>query len=260
MRQVDRDWDLQEGDGPLLAVAIHDGHLLRPAAALATKLSDRDRLREEDPFTGDLARPAPTYIIPHRSRFEVDLNRTEEAPVYLGPEQAWGLDVWHHPPAAQLLAGSNAYYYAFYAAYLGQLERLLAKHESILVLDLHSYNHRRGGPGAPPDDPLANPDINLGTGTVDRVRFGQVAELFVEEMSRVKLAEVPLDVRENVKFKGGYLARWTHARFSDRVCVLSVEFKKIFMDEWTGVLREDYFALLKNALWSTVPALLKALP
>jgi N-formylglutamate amidohydrolase len=178
----------------------------------------------------------------------------------LGPEQAWGLDVWHQPPSAELLAGSNAYYYHFYATYLEQLARLLARHESVLVLDLHSYNHRRGGPGAAPDDPAANPDINLGTGTIDRERFGTVADLFVREMSQVTISGAPLDVRENVKFKGGYLARWTHARFSKRVCVLSVEFKKIFMDEWTGELDEGFFAQIKDALWRTVPALLNTLP
>ncbi len=254
------DWELQEGDAPLIAVAIHDGHQLRPEAAAATRLSEDERLREEDPYTGRLAEPAPTHLIPRRSRFEVDLNRSPESPVYLGPEQAWGLDVWHQPPTASLLAGSMAYYDAFYAAYQSQIERLLATHDSILVLDLHSYNHQRGGPGAPYDDPEANPDINLGTGTLDRSRFGAVAEIFVQEMSKVELGGVALDVRENVKFKGGYLARSSHADYPGRVCALSIEFKKIFMDEWTGILNEAHHAHLKESLWRLAPALLNALP
>ena len=207
-----------------------------------------------------LAQPAATFIVPHRSRFEVDLNRPPEGAVYLGPEQAWGLDVWKTPPTSGMLAESMAYYDGFYAAYREQVGRLLALHESILVLDIHSYNHRRGGPGAPVDDPAANPDINLGTGTLDRSRFGAVAELFVEEMSKVELRGAGLDVRENVKFKGGYLARSSHAQYPGRVCALSVEFKKIFMDEWSGLANEADHAHLKESLWRTVPALLNVLP
>jgi len=260
MEPLPSNWKMQEGDGPLIALAIHDGHMLRPEVAVATKLSDADRLREEDPFTGLLARPAPTHIIPQRSRFEVDLNRPPESAVYVGPEQAWGLDVWHQPLKPDVLARSKAYYDDFYTLYRSQLERLLEHHKSVLVLDLHSFNHRRGGPDAPMDDPVANPEVNLGTGTVDKARFGSVVELFLEEMSRVDFNGSPLDVRENVKFKGGYVSRWTLATFPGRACVLSVEFKKIFMDEWSGTLHEQHHGLLHEALWSTIPALLNALP
>lgn len=254
------DWVLQEGDGPLIAVAIHHGHELRPEVAAATQLSDADRLREEDPYTGLLAQPAPTHLIALRSRFEVDLNRAPDGAVYLGPEQAWGLDVWKSPPTEALLTGSMDYCRGFYAAYRAQVERLLESHESILVLDLHSYNHRRSGPDAPVDDPAVNPDINLGTGSLDHSRFGAVARTFVEEMSQVQLQGISLDVRENVKFRGGHLVRWTHEQFPGRVCALAVEFKKIFMDEWTGVLHEENFAHLKKSLWHRIPALLNALP
>ena len=38
-------------------------------------LADADRLREEDPFTGQAVADVPTHVIVHRSRFEFDLNR-----------------------------------------------------------------------------------------------------------------------------------------------------------------------------------------
>ena len=57
-------------------------------------LSDADRLREEDPFTGEAVRGVPQHVIAHRSRFEFDLNRDSENAVYRTPEQSWGLEVW----------------------------------------------------------------------------------------------------------------------------------------------------------------------
>jgi hypothetical protein len=41
-------------------------------------------------------------------------------------------------------------------------------------------------------------------------------------------------VRENVRFKGGYLPRWVHANYPRVGCALALEFKKFYMDEWTG--------------------------
>ena len=42
------------------------------------------------------------------------------------------------------------------------------------------------------------------------------------------------DVRENVRFRGGYLCRWVAEHYPDTACALAIEFKKVFMDEWTG--------------------------
>lgn len=50
-----------------------------------------------------------------------------------------------------------------------------------LVLDLHSYNHRRAGPNAPPADPERNPEVNIGTGTMDRGRWAAERALFMDE-------------------------------------------------------------------------------
>ena len=45
-----------------------------------------------------------------------------------------------------------------------------------------------------------------------------------------------LDVRENVAFQGkGELARFVHARYPQTGCAIALEFKKFFMDEWSGV-------------------------
>jgi N-formylglutamate deformylase len=247
---------LDEGDGPIIATAIHDGHVLRAEVAKLIALDPATRRREEDPYTSRLASIVPTRLVARRSRFEVDLNRPREQAVYVRPEDAWGLAVWNQPPGDELIARSLSAYDAFYAS----LERVLRERERrygrFVVLDLHSYNHRRDGVDGAIADPAANPEINVGTGSLDRARWGGLVERFCRELAAA--APVP-DVRENVKFQGGHLSRWVHATFPETGCALALEFKKTFMDEWSGALDEVRLAALVAALTSTLPGLLEEL-
>ena len=43
------------------------------------------------------------------------------------------------------------------------------------------------------------------------------------------------------------------------MCVIAVEFKKFFMDEWTGIGDIEKIEAIRDALQSTVPGLLKEL-
>jgi hypothetical protein len=104
-----------------------------------------------------------------------------------------------------------------------------------------------------------NPDVNVGTGTVDRTRFGALVDRFVAELREQWGAGHRLDVRENVRFRGGHFSRWVHERYPGRGCALAIEFKKTFMDEWTGVVDEDHVAQLGDALRDTLPVLRRAL-
>ena len=74
------------------------------------------------------------------------------------------------------------------------VERLLAEkiraHGSVVVYDLHSYNHRRAGPDGPPADPVQNPDVNLGTGSLDRDRWGPLVDRFMADLKRT-LESIP---------------------------------------------------------------------
>ena len=247
---------LDEGDGPVVATAIHDGHVLRAEVANLIALDETCRRREEDPFTSRLAAIVPTRLVARRSRFEVDLNRPREHAVYAKPEDAWGFAVWHQPPGDELIARSLSEYDAFYAT----LERVLRDRERrygrFVVLDIHSYNHRRDGAGGPAADAEANPEINVGTGSLDRARWGALVDRFCRELAAA--APVP-DVRENVKFQGGYLSRWVHATFPKTGCALAVEFKKTFMDEWSGVVDDARITALASALASTLPGLVEEL-
>ncbi len=241
------------GEGPILATAVHSAHGLRAELRPWMALGECERAREEDPYTDHWARLAPSWILPTRSRFEVDLNRPPREAVYRHPGMAWGLTVWRAPLPETLVRRSLALHAQFYAHLGALIERLLTRHRRLVVLDLHSYNHRRDGPWAAPADPRFNPEVNVGTGSLDRTRWAPLVARFMDD-----LRACGLDVRENVKFRGRYLAQWVHARFPP-VAVLAIEFKKTFMDEWTGVGDPEAIARLGAALRATFPGLRQAL-
>jgi len=250
---------LYEESGPVVATAIHAGHAVRPEVARKLALDEATRLREEDPFTGRLAAVAPTWIVPVRSRFEVDLNRPRDHAVYRGPDDAWDLEVWREPCDEELIARSLTEYDDFYAL----LERVLRERERVhgrfVLLDLHSYNHRREGVEGPAADPARNPEINVGTGTVDRARWGGLIDRFCADLAACRVRGHPLDVRENVAFMGGELTAWVHRTFPTTGCALAIEVKKTFMDEWSGRANEAHLAELGRALEATLPGLVESL-
>ncbi|MDH3498841.1 MAG: N-formylglutamate amidohydrolase [Acidimicrobiia bacterium] len=232
-------WMLTVGDDPIVATAIHSGHELRPEVGALMKLSTADRLREEDPFTGLWTDVAKNTITVARSRFEVDLNRPRDKAVYLRPEDAWGLEIWRTQPPDDVVAESLQLYDDFYADLQNLCDQLVDNHGRFVLLDLHSYNHRRAGPAAAVEDPAANPDINLGTESIDGDVWGDVIQTFANAMATAHFDDDHLDVRENIRFKGGQMTRWVNQRYAARGCSIAVEVKKLFMDEWTGQRYED---------------------
>jgi len=252
-------WNVAEGEEPLLATAVHDGHALRKEVAERFALAEHDRLREEDPYSGPWTAMAANRIVPRYSRFQVDLNRPREKAVYVRPEDAWGLTIWKEPPGKALVERSLGEYDAFYAKAGGILNRLSERFGRFVVLDLHTYNHRRGGPGAGPEDPAGNPEVNVGTASVDRNVWGKLVDGFMEDLRGFDFQGRSLDVRENVRFFGGNFPRWVNASYQGKGCALAIEFKKFFMDEWTGEVHREAYAAILPALEATVAGLKKAL-
>jgi N-formylglutamate amidohydrolase len=252
-------WEIHRGDQPLLATAIHDGHAVRGEVADLMSISEADRLREEDPFTARWTSVAPNRVIVRRSRFAVDINRPPEKAVYRTPDDCWGLEVWKHELPESVVESSMSQYWAFYDVVRGILNDMEQNFGRFVVFDIHSYNHRRGGPDAPPDDPAQNPVVNIGTSTMDRDRWGPLVDRFIADLSAQEVGGEALDVRENVKFSGGQLSRWVHDKYPENGCSLSVEFKKIYMDEWTGEPDEQVIAEIEQALLATLPGLFEML-
>jgi N-formylglutamate amidohydrolase len=242
-------------DLPIVAVSIHSGHALRPEVEAAIALPEAERLREEDPYLDALVRITEARVAVHVSRFEVDLNRPPATAVYRTPAEAWGLSVWKAPLRSEVVERSLLVHRRFYQKMERVLGAFARRFGRFVVLDLHSYNHRRGGPEAAPTDPAAAPEINLGTGTMDRARWAPVVDAFSRDLCRTS----GKDVRENVCFRGGYFPAWVHRTFPASGCALAIELKKTFMDEWTGALDRRSLDRVEGALAETLPGLVSAL-
>lgn len=251
--------NIEVKNGPLVATAIHDGHNVRESLQDRLNLSDQERLREEDPFTGELARQFDNYIIAKHSRFEVDLNRSPEKAVYKVPEDAWGLHVWKGAIPKEEIEESMRRYHGFYDHVASKLSAIIDTYGYVIVYDIHSYNYRRVGPEGPEANPKENPDIDVLTSGIKMEVWGSVLDKFKQVLKKYPYPDGPLDVREEVRFDGklSHFMQWILNRFGEKAFVPSIEFKKIFMDEWTGQVDTDKLEHLKKALKQTEPAIMQ---
>lgn len=249
------DWDILLGDGPVVATAIHDGHAIRPSLRPLLALGPDERLREEDPLTGLFTDVGDVRIRVPTSRFEVDLNRPRDGAVYARPEDCWGLQLWSSPLPEREIERSLQRWDRFYGMVTDLLDRLLERWDAVLLIDLHSYNHRRDGADGEPAPQAGNPDIELGLTTADPARWRAVTERFSEALRATPVQGRRPDVRANVRFPtGGHFPEWVYARWGSRVCTISPEYKKIFMDEWTGTADIAALRDLQRGLRSAVDA------
>lgn len=220
-------------DSPFWVFAIHDGHQVSPQVEPYLGIENADRLREEDPYTASMAElPINQYLV-STSRFQLDINRKKEKAVYLTPDLAWGLNVWKEQPSAVLLEQLYKEHTQAYEKIDAYIQDTIDKYGFFILLDIHSYNAKRPVPDAMVDTDK-DPQINLGT-HYNQPAWRFVIDEFMHSVSGQKLLDEPIDIRENVKFKGGHLAQHILDKFGDKGCVLSVEFRKDFMDEWTGI-------------------------
>jgi hypothetical protein len=253
-------WTLHRGFSPVLATAIHNGHAVRSELGALMATSSEERLREEDPFTEYIIRDVPNRIVFHRSRFEVDINRPREAAVYLSPEQAWGMNLWKSKPLSEAIEDSLSIHDAYYAMLLQVLRALEQRYGRFVVVDVHSYNHRRDGQNEAPSALATAPDINIGTFSMDRTRWAHVVEPFMEKLRTFQIGGHTIDVRENVAFEGrGEQTRVIHEAFPKIGCAIAVEFKKFFMDEWTGLPDRHALIAVRAMIRSTLPILEESL-
>ena len=247
-------WKIETGSGPFVGLAVHAGHEMRCDLRSALAIDNQTRLREEDPYTENIAALCGTHILTFRSRFEVDLNRDANEAICVQPEDCWNLRVWkENDGLTQTMYRRSLVEHAAFYEMLDPLLREIEKREGrFLVLDCHSYNHRRAGPDQPPADPERNPEINVGTGSMERAHWAPLVDRFMGSLQEADYLGRHLDVRENVNFRGRYLARFVHTHFPRSGCCLAIEVKKIFMDEWTGALNEATFEALLAAFRATL--------
>lgn len=237
--------DINVGEAPILATAIHNGHEVRPDVARHLYIDEFERMREEDPSTGYFTNIAPSRLIVNTSRFEVDVNRPKETAIYKTLDQSWGLKVWREGVPGNIWQKSLQEYDEFYMLLNNIVDQFLEQWGYLIVLDIHSYNYKRENNEA---NPAQNPDINLGTASMDRTYWAPVVDYFSDQLSSSKYFKSRLHVDENVRFKGGYMGNWLHDKYPRQCCVLSIELKKIFMDEWTGATDLKSIKAIKRIL------------
>ncbi len=249
-------WLIETDHSPIVATALHCGHDLRADLKGKMALDESERLREEDPFTDIFTQIIKNRIIDSHTRFEVDFNRPRDKAVYKYPDDAWGLHIWDTALSKSEIKKSLSSYDLFYKEMKTYFSNILKEYGSFVVLDIHSYNHRRVGSRAPYDDPLLNPEINVGTKTLENPKiWHHLIDSVIEQMRDYDFQGRHLDVRENVKFYGGYFAQWIHENFYPNACVLSIEFKKFFMDEWSGKADIKQIEEIKKMLQTIIPVI-----
>ncbi|WP_344802974.1 N-formylglutamate amidohydrolase [Allohahella marinimesophila] len=231
----DDNWVIHSTGGPVLATAVHAGHAMREELRPYLEADEAELRREEDPLTDIWASAAPDHFLCRTSRFEVDLNRSRDMALATNPEHTWGKRIWRESPPQAMIERSLAQHDRFYGLMSDWIKSLITTHGKILLLDIHSYNHRRDGEYAPPASSSSNPDIDLGLTELNHDRYGSLIDVFSEALAQVPCQGRRPDVRGNVRYPdGGHWPEWVFAEFGDDVCTVTLEYKKFYMDEWTG--------------------------
>lgn len=245
-------YEFEDRKSPFWAFAVHDGHHIDEFLLSYLNISDEDRLREEDPYTAILAELPFNRFVSGTSRFQLDLNRKREDAIYLSPEQSWGIQVWQTMPPEEIKEKIYTLYDQLYDKISQQIQRTIDRYGYFVVYDIHSYNVRRDGPHAVIDE-AANPQINIGT-VHNHTKWEKLTNQVLEALRYGKDGQ-RYDVRENVKFKGGFLSSYLNEKFGDKGCVFSIEFRKDFMDEWTGEVFPPELQEYKQLLLQSIETL-----
>ena len=226
------------------ATAIHASSQIRDELNPKLKISPEDRLREEDPGTDCFLKNFPIRITALDSRYEYDINRETDRAIY---NVAWGVEVWKDPPTGMEKSLSLAKHAEFHKLMDIVSEYLIRENDYGIIFDLHSFNYRRTRGR---ED--TKPDINIGTGPVNRGRFGDLIDDFISRLKEITINGNRLRVAENEIFSGGYLSRRLSSKYYDKILVLAIEFKKIYMDEWTGEIFEPVLEELVDTFTRTI--------
>lgn len=237
-------------DSPIVCAAIHNGHELSLEVKKNIAVSEEIRLKEEDPYTERFTRSASNTIIGRKSRFEVDVNRAVENCIYLEPKDAWGLSIRKNTPAKAVISKGRKEYNDFYDKVKNHLAQLEKKFGYCFIFDVHSYNYHRAGAEAEFDNPNLNPDIIIGTSNMPRKWFPLIDDIANELLGKDYYGK-PIDLQLNIKFPGGRFPRWIHKNFPHSACCMSIEFKKSWMDEWTGEIFDQRLEKLIDIFEST---------
>ena len=218
-------------------VSMHSGHRVRSEILEVLTVDKEIRYREEDPFMDRFISDFPVQIYGRDSRFEYELNRNPHIAIYEYGKPKWGLMVWKRELSEEERIQSLKKHKEFHNLLDLVCRYLLKQNRHALVFDLHAYCYQREIKQEWHKD--ERPEINIGTKAVNRKIFAPVIDCFISNLQRTKIKQRSIRISENEIFLGGYLSRRLSRNYHDQVLVLALEYKKLFMNEWTGKLHQD---------------------
>lgn len=226
---------------PYACFAIHNGHQLRPSLAEKILLKSQERWYEEDPLTGEFISTFPMVVIANDSRYEYDLNRSENECIY---EEAWGKKVWKTNLSEGEREISLEKHRNFYGVVDALVRKMLSLFGTALIYDIHSYNYQR----YEKDFPV----FNLGTELINNTKFKTITRHWLKELGKMALPNIVTTTGENTLFKGkGYLLKYITGNF-DNTLVLATEIKKVYCNENTGEVYPLVVSALRNGFKKAV--------
>jgi hypothetical protein len=154
-----------------------------------------------------------------------------------------------------LIETSLREYDEFYRDIGKVIRGVINRYGRFVLLDIHAYNHRRDGADKSPADPETHPEVNIGTGTILSTTWRPLVKRFMADLRGFSFLNRTLDVRENVIFRGGHFPTWVNGEFFQAGCAIAIEFKKFWMDEWTGEVYQPKYDAILEALKATISGL-----
>ncbi len=245
---------IYDAPSPFIGTALHWSPTIRKDIAPKLSISLADRFYEEDPETHRFLAPLTHVLLPNQSRYEVDLNRPPDVAIYSRPELAWGKEVWGEALSDFEREFTMEKWYEFNTLMDCAVEDAIERFGFAVVFDFHSYNYQRDRYVDWRTD--GKPVINLGTRHLDLDDRGRaiVSDTFASLRGHT-VGGGPCLVEENGVFYGGYLNRRLNHLYGPRCITLSIEYKKVYMDERTGVIDESILSELNAQMTATIATL-----
>ena len=228
---------LHRGSAPLLISLPHDGSAI-PAGLAGRMTPDARRAPDTDWHVSRLygfARAlGASMLVPHWSRYVIDLNRGEDdtslypgqnttglcptvrftgAPVYLQSQE---------PDAGEVQERIERYWRPYHLALRGELDRLRALHGRVVLWEAHSIR----GSGLPFLFEGRLPDLNLGTAA-----GASCSAALQGRIEAILAGQSAYDWVANGRFKGGHITRHYGDPLSNIEAVQLEISQRCYMDE-----------------------------
>jgi len=204
---------LHRGSAPLLISLPHDGSAI-PAALAERMTAEARRAPDTDWHVSRLYAFArelgASILVPHHSRYVIDLNRGEDDTSLYPGQNTTGLvplvrfngePVYlpgQEPEAAEVAARIDTFWRPYHLALRDELERIRSRHGRVLLWEGHSIR----GSGLPFLFEGRLPDLNLGTAN------GASCSPTLQARIEAELAaQTDFDWIANGRFKGGHITR-----------------------------------------------------